>query len=232
MKRIRRPTCTRWIAAMLCALAAVGEGAHADDLSGVFMSANGGLGTIATDNALYQDQLVNQTASIGTLGFNSASLKNRKPAEWLDVGFMVWPYVGIDVAYLHLGELVNQATGTFTASAGGTQSVGATTRIRSAGPAAGLLVRLPLLERLEAHLRVADYCARTTVMNILNARTYTSMERGANGSSLLLALGAAYALGEHWSVQIDYLRINKAGDSTKVVDYDANLATLGVSLSF
>jgi hypothetical protein len=58
------------------------------------------------------------------------------------------------------------------------------------------------------------------------------MERGANGSSLLLALGAAYALGEHWSVQIDYLRINKAGDSTKVVDYDANLATLGVSLSF
>src|ERR1700733_4038129 len=155
----------------------------ADGISGLYIGGSAGLAKIEYDNSAYQTQLQNEVAGFGTLDFTSASLHDRKTAWWANAGYMAWPYLGIDVSYLHLGELYNQVNGAFVQNDGTTsQSVGAATRLSSKGPALGLLFRLPLTEQFGVNLRVADYYARTTLTNILNAATYSTTIQTANSS--------------------------------------------------
>jgi len=131
-----------------------------------------------------------------------------------------------------LGELYNQVTGTAVANDGATNFVGAATRVSSKGPALGLLFRLPLAENLDINLRVADYYARTTLTNILNAASYSTTIQTANGSSLLAGLGISYILAGHWSARLDYLRIEHAGDSATTGKYNAAILAVGASYTF
>jgi OmpA-like transmembrane domain len=215
----------------LLALGTSSERAPADGISGLYLGASAGLAKINYDNSAFQTQLQNDIAGFGTLDFTSASLHDRKTAWWANAGYMAWPYVGIDVSYLHLGELYNQVNGTFLQSDGTTQSVGAATRVSSKGPALGLLFRLPLTEHFDVNLRVADYYARTTLTNILNAATYTTTVQTANQSSLLAGLGVAYVFEGHWSARFDYLRIEHAGDSA-TGKYNAGVLAVGASYTF
>jgi opacity protein-like surface antigen len=204
----------------------------ADGVSGLYIGGSGGLAKIDYDNSAYQTQLQNAVAGFGTLNFTSASLHDRKTAWWANMGYMVWPYLGIDASYLHLGEMYNQVNGTFTANGGTSNSVGAATRVSSKGPALGLLFRLPLAESLDVNLRVADYYARTTLTNILNAASYSTTIQTSNRSTLLAGLGVSYVFLGHWSARLDYLRIEHAGDSNTTGRYNAGILTAGASYTF
>jgi opacity protein-like surface antigen len=216
----------------LLALAAFNPPARADGISGLYLGGSGGLAKIEYDNSAYQTQLQNDVAGIGTLDFTSAALHDRKAAWWANAGYMAWPLVGIDASYLHLGELYNQVNGTAVANDGTTNFVGAATRVSSKGPALGLLFQLPFTEDLDVNLRVADYYARTTLTNILNAATYTTTIQSANRSSLLGGLGLSYVLAGHWSARLDYLRVEHAGDSTTTGKYNASILAVGASYTF
>lgn len=180
---------------------------------------------------MFQTQLQNGVAGFGTLDFTSAALHDRKAAWWANAGYMAWPYVGIDASYLHLGELSNQVNGTYVATDGTTHSVGAATRVSSKGPALGLLFELPLTERFDVNLRIADYYARTTLTNIVNATSYSTTIQSANRSSLLAGLGVSYVFAGHWSARLDYLRIQDAGDGA-TGKYDAGILAIGASYTF
>lgn len=217
---------------ILSALWAFTGPALADGISGLYVGASGGLAKIGYDNSAYQTLLQNSIAGFGTLDFTSAALHDRKAAWWANAGYMVWPYVGIDASYLHMGELYNQVNGTFVANDGTTHAVGAATRVSSKGPALGLLLQLPLTEHFEVNLRVADYYAHTTLTNILNAASYSTTIQSANSSSLLGGLGVAYVLAGHWSARLDYLRIEHAGDNATTGKYNAGILAAGVSYTF
>jgi opacity protein-like surface antigen len=206
--------------------------ALADGVSGLYIGASGGLAKIGYDNSAYQTQIQDAVTGFGTLDFTSASLHDRKTAWWANAGYMAWPFVGIDASYLHLGELYNQVNGSFTANDGTVNSVGAATRMSSEGPALGLLFRLPLTENFDIHLRVADYYAHTTLTNILNAASYSTTIQTSNESSLLAALGVSYAIAGHWSARLDYLRIERAGDSATTGKYNAAILAAGASYTF
>jgi opacity protein-like surface antigen len=212
-------------------LGGLAQPALADGISGLYLGASGGVAKFGYDNSAYQTQLQNAVAGFGTLDFTSASLHDRKTAWWANVGYMAWPFVGIDASYLHLGEMYNQVNGTFTANDGTINSVGAATRVSSRGPAMGLLFRLPLAESLDVNLRVADYYARTTLTNILNAASYSTTIQTSNRSSLLAGLGVSYVFLGHWSARLDYLRIEHAGDST-TGKYNAGILAAGASYTF
>lgn len=216
----------------LLALSALCQPAWAEGISGLYLGASGGLAKYGYDNSAYQTQLQDAVVGFGTLDFTSASLHDRKPVWWANAGYMAWPVVGIDASYLHLGETYNQVNGTFTANDGTVNSVGAATRVSSKGPALGLLFRLPVAENLDVNLRVADYYARTTLTNILNAASYSTTIQTSNRSSLLAGLGVAYVLAGHWSARLDYLRIEHAGDSATTGKYNASILTLGASYTF
>ncbi len=190
-----------------------------------------GWAKIDYDNSVFQTQLQNGVAGFGTLDFTSAALHDRKAAWWANAGYMAWPYVGIDASYLHLGELYNQVNGTYVANDGTTHSVGAATRVSSKGPALGLLFELPLTERFDVNLRIADYYARTTLTNIVNATSYSTTIQSANRSSLLAGLGVSYVFAGHWSARLDYLRIQDAGDGA-TGKYDAGILAIGASYTF
>ena len=213
-------------------LGGLAQPALADGISGLYLGGSGGLAKIDYDNSAYQTQLQNAVTGFGTLDFTSASLHDRKTAWWANVGYMAWPYVGIDASYLHLGELYNQVDGSFTGNGGTTTSVGAATRVSSKGPALGLLFRLPLAESLDINLRVADYYARSTLTNILNAASYSTTIQTSNRSTLLAGLGVAYVFLGHWSARLDYLRIEHAGDSNTTGRYNAGILAAGASYTF
>jgi opacity protein-like surface antigen len=212
-------------------LLALNHAARAEGVSGLYVGGSVGIAKFAADNSAYQTQLQTGVAGYGALDFTSASLHDRKTAWWVNTGYMAWPFIGFDASYLHFGELYNQVTGTFTQNAGTPIFVGAATRLRSEGPALGLLFRLPMAEGFDLNLRLADYYGRTTLTNILNAATYSTTEQTANRSSLLAGLGASYVFAGHWSARLDYLRVQQAGDSA-TGKYNAAMLSLGASYTF
>ena len=214
----------------LC-LAAIEQPASADGISGVYIGGSAGIAKIATDNTVFQTGLQNEASSIGTLDFTSASLHDRKTAWWANAGYLAWPYLGIDVSYLHLGELYNQVDGTFTPTGGDSRFLGAATRLSSQGPALGVIFRLPVVENFDINLRLADYYARTKLTNIFNSTNYATTIETSNRSSLLAGAGMAYVFAGHWSARLDYLRIQHAGDSS-TGKYNAGALLLGASYTF
>ncbi|MGA2778110.1 MAG: outer membrane beta-barrel protein [Steroidobacteraceae bacterium] len=217
---------------VMFAFGALGQSGRANDLSGIYFGGNAGTAQIDYDNALYQKQLEGQVTGIGSLDFTDSSLRKRNAAWWVDAGYMLSPYFGIEADYLHFGALYNRVNGKYTPNGGIAESVILATLVRSDGPALGLLLRLPLTDAFALNLRLADYYGRTTLVNTIDATTDSSSRETANNSSLLLGLGAAYTFDGHWSAHLDYQRVNQAGNSSSVVKYDADMATIGLSYTF
>src|ERR1700722_10234613 len=107
----------------LCAtiiLLAMGYGlpVQADDLRGVFVGGSFGRARNDYDTNAVDDQYRTLATSAGdTLTFTSSPVNRNANAWWVDAGDMVWPYVGIDAAFFHLGELTHRASGTLHSTA-------------------------------------------------------------------------------------------------------------------
>jgi hypothetical protein len=212
-------------------LAASSAAARADDLSGLYVGGNLGRAQISYDTSVFESALMTEASNgLQTLTFTSAALEDRSSAWWADVGYMRWPYVGIEASYLHLGELTYYSSGTLTPP---TQALTATTSVKSRGPALSLVFRVPLAESFDLNLRLGDYYGRTTLANgYALGGTYTVTPQSTSTSSLLVGAGAAYTVAGHWSVHVDYLRVSQAGDSSTVGKYNVNLTSGGLSYTF
>ncbi len=218
--------------AIMFGLTALVQTGRAGDISGLYFGANAGAAQIDYDNALYQKQLESQAAGLGKLDFTDASLRKRNAAWWVDGGYMVSSYVGIETAYLHFGALYDHVSGNYTPTGGATEGIIAATLVRSDGPELGLVFRLPMTESFAMNLRLGDYYGRTNLVNTLDVTRQSSTRETANSSSLLVGLGAAYTFDGHWSARLDYIRANQAGNSSTVVKYDVDMASAGISFTF
>src|SRR5271166_4879191 len=134
--------------------AALSQTGRANDISGLYVGGNLGLARIDYDNALYQKEIESAVSGTGILDFTNASLRKRNAAWWVDAGYMVSPYIGIEADYIHFGALYDHVVGKYTSNGGSTESVIATTSVRSDGPALGLVFRLPLTESFDINLRL------------------------------------------------------------------------------
>jgi opacity protein-like surface antigen len=94
-------------------------------------------------------------------------------------------------------------------------------------------LRLPLTEAFEADLRLGDYFGKTTYDNYLSVGPNADFVGPSNsGSSLLAGVGAAYNMAGHYSIRLDYLRIEHTGGGDAGAKFDVNLVTAGLSYSF
>jgi opacity protein-like surface antigen len=216
----------------VCLVSVLGATARADDIAGAYLGGSIAHARLDTDNARYQDEQEAQASNFGDLVFTKASLHKANPQWWANAGYMLLPYAGLEVSYLHFGALSNVVTGTYTPTGGTAESVGATTLLRSEGPALGAVFRLSLAENVDLNFRLADYYGRTELTNTLTVKTVTATKLSSSDSSLLVGAGAAYTFAGHWSARIDYLRVDKAGNDTKVVKYNAALASVGLTYTF
>jgi OmpA-like transmembrane domain len=210
-----------------------GRSARADDLNGVYLGASFGRAQNRYDPAFIDDQLQAEAKAAGdTLKYTSSSIQRGDNTWWVNAGYMPWSYVGIDAAFFHLGELTYRAAGELTGLFA-SYPVISTATVTSHGPALSVLARLPLTDSLGIDIRLGDYLGKTDLTSgVLFRSRYTTTPQSATSSSLLVSVGGAYTLAGHWSVRVDYLRINQAGNSSSVGQYNVNLATAGVAYTF
>ncbi len=210
-----------------------GSMAKADGVSGLYLGGSFGRAQNEYDTGFLDDRYISSAKSVGdTLRYTSSSVHRTDNAWWANAGYMVWQCFGIDASFVHLGELTHRGTAVLKAPAGD-EPVVTTASITSNGPALSLLARLPLAESFDVDLRLGDYYARTSLVSGLDFKSkFTTGGESASASSLLLSVGGAYNFAGHWSLRLDYLRINRAGDGKTVGKYDVNLAAAGVAFTF
>ena len=217
-------------ALMLCGAA---RQVFAVDLSGTYLGGNFGRARTSYDTGFIDSQ-INSAANNGgdTLDITARSIDKMSNVWWANAGYLFTPYIGIDAAFIHLGEIKYLTAATLT-GLGGNQSLSTWNEITSRGPALSLLLRLPLAESFAADLRIGDYYGKATWDNSLAVGSSSSFASASKSSSSLLAgVGGSYIIGGHWSVRLDYLRVNQTGDNNNVGKFSVNVGTVGVSYTF
>jgi OmpA-OmpF porin, OOP family len=229
---MRRAGWTFVHAAALLGVAAAAQSAFALDLSGAYIGGNFGRARSSYDTGFIDNHIATLAGAAGdTVSFSGRSIQRMSDAWWASAGYFFNPYVGIDAGFFHIGEIKYVAVGSLV-EPGLTQALGTSTEVSSHGPALSLIGRLPLTENFSLDLRVGDYYGKTVFTNTISVDANGSTSTQSKSKSTLLAgVGASYTMAGHWSVRIDYLRVNKAGDDD-VGKYDVNLATAGVSYTF
>jgi opacity protein-like surface antigen len=220
-------------AAIMLVGATLDEKVLADEMSGAYLGGNFGRARNSYGTGFIDSEIENAATGAGdTVNLTAKSIRRMSDAWWVNTGYFLTPYVGIDAAFLHIGEIKYVAVGTLTSSSG-SGSISTTNEITSHGPALSLILRLPIAESLEADLRVGDYYGKATLDNTLTVGADSEFTPSSkSGSSLLIGVGASYTIEGHWSIRLDYLRVNQTGDSDTVGKFSVNLATAGVSYTF
>jgi len=219
-------------AAVMLGGAAADRNAFADGLSGAYLGGNFGRARSSYDTGSIDSQIASLVADSGdTVNFTDRSIQRMSDAWWVNAGYFFNPYIGLDAAFLHVGEIKYIAVGTLT-GLGGNQSISSATEVSTHGPALSLIARLPLSENFAVDLRVGDYFGKAIFNNLITVDANSAAtDASKTNSSLLAGVGASYTVAGHWSVRLDYLRVNKTGDSD-VGKFSVNLATAGVSYTF
>jgi opacity protein-like surface antigen len=221
---------TLMVGAVLCAQSAC---ADSDSLDGLFLGGSFGRARNEFNTVSVEDQFVGEAKSAGdTLKYTGSSVHRDSNAWWVDAGYMPWMHFGVDAAFLHLGELSSHATGSLKIPGVGTDSVLSTAKITSRGPALAVLFRLPLAEHWDVDFRLGDYLGKSTeTSGIFFKKVSQTTPESSSASSLLAGVGSAYTFLGHWSVRLDYIRVDHAGNSD-TGKFNVNLASLGVRFTF
>jgi len=219
--------------AILCVTPARQETARATDLSGVYFGGNFGRSRDEYGTGTLDSELDAQAKSAGdTASYSRKSVQRLSDVWWADAGYFFTPYVALDAAFIRLGQVRYVAVGKVTNSAG-SEFLSSSTEVASRGAALSVILRLPLVEAFEVDLRLGDYLGKASSDNGLTVganREYQPVSK--SGSSLLAGVGGAYNIDGHWSVRLDYLRVNDTGNSASTGKFSVNLTTLGASFTF
>ena len=220
---------------LLLAFMLIGGGAgpaRASDWSGAYLGANFGRAQNRYDTGSIDREIMSEAASaFDTATFTARSIRDLSDAWWVNAGYFLNPYVGFDAAFFHLGELKYEASGSLTGFSGD-QSLDIKSELSSHGPAVSLVLRLPLTESFAVDLRVGDYYGKSTLDNLATVGANSNSTRtSSSASSLLVGVGAACTIAGHWSIRLDYMRVNQTGDS-QTGKFNVNLASAGVSFTF
>jgi opacity protein-like surface antigen len=217
------------------AISAVGVygAARADDVGGVYFGGNFGRAHNTYDTGFIDSEIASAASGEGdSASYRARSIRRMSDVWWGDAGYLFNPYIGVEAAFFHLGQMKYWAVGTFT-DPNGAQSLSTKTEVTSHGPALSLVLRLPFSETFEADLRAGDYYGKTTTNTLITIASESAPNSASkSSSSLLVGVGAAYTIAAHWSLRADVLRVNKAGDSSTVGRFSVNLVTLGASYTF
>jgi len=206
---------------------------RADDGGGLYLGGNFGRAHNTYDTGFIDSEIASAASADGdTTSYSARSTQRMSDVWWAETGYLFNPYVGLEAAFLHLGQMKYWAVGTITGPIR-TDFLSTKTEVSSHGPALSLVLRLPFTEAFEADIRAGDYYAKTTTNTLIAIAANSSPNVASkSGSSLLVGIGAAYTLAGHWSLRADALRVNKAGDDATLGPYSVNLVTVGATYTF
>jgi OOP family OmpA-OmpF porin len=213
------------LAAMACApLCAQGAGFYVD----------AGVGSVSV-GGIDQQELDAELVELGEESFDSFDL-NDSSVDKTDIGFSValgyrfTQHVAVEAAYIQLGKASYEAD--VTVADGGSPPTDFTMGFgfKSSGPAVSLVGILPVGESLALEARAGAYFAKTkATVSVTDGTTTESDSAGSeDDTSMLLGVGATWALTEKVGLRLGYTRLDKAFEG----EGDADLFSLGARLSF
>lgn len=230
MQRVNTPYLC---AAILLACVSYGGTVRADGLNGMYLGASVGRERNEYGNGFVDDIYEHAAAESGDeLKYSARSVNRLDNMWWTYAGYMFTPNIGIDAGFMHLGEWTYLADANLE-SVGGAKPAVINATLSSHGPALSLFLRLPLTESWDVNMRLGDYYAKSQLVTGLTFDSkFTATPQSSSGSSLLVTAGTAYGFAGHWTVRLDYLRVNQAGNDGTTGKYDVNALAAGITFIF
>lgn len=138
------------------------------------------------------------------------------------VGYRIFPYAAIELAYVDLGALHEYQpeliTSIFIVPA-------VTSKLETTGPAVSALGLLPITQRWDVYLRggmlFADQKVTISSDLLTQRRTYGS-------DAFLFGAGTQFDFGAHWTVRLDFQRFDSVGEENGIGEADIDVWSLGV----
>jgi opacity protein-like surface antigen len=220
------------VSALLSTLVFSGRAA-ADPLDGLFVGGNFGYTLSTYSRSALDHALVGTFASAGDdLTLDAAFLHGNQTVWSADIGYMVAPVFSVEASYLDLGTLRYEARGTVKAVAG---SVPASDDldITSRGPTLALVGVLPMTSDWSVNARVGAYESKTkTDFGSVFDGSVSAGSASESSTALLAGAGAAYVLGAHWVLRLDYLYLDQIKEKLLGKSFNVSLVTGGVAYAF
>jgi opacity protein-like surface antigen len=161
---------------------------------------------------------------------NSSTIYEDKLIWNADIGYMFNPYLGFEASFMELGRIRYRGSGTVTSDGSG---VGFYQYTHSYGPAVAAIGVLPMTDFWKLDARVGVVEAKTISKTSLTAEGSTSTPSyGKTTSSLLLGVGTGISITSHWTVRMDFMRVQRLQDASLDQNFDVNLITAGVAYVF
>jgi OmpA-like transmembrane domain len=139
------------------------------------------------------------------------------------VGYRIFPYAAVELAYTHLGTLHEYQpaiaiTPTITTAA-------VESELETQGPALSLLALMPLTDRWDVYLRGGMLFADQKVSH---TSVFPRQETTYGSDSLLFGVGTQFDFGAHWTVRLDFQRFDSVGEDNGIGETDIDVISLGV----
>ncbi len=139
------------------------------------------------------------------------------------VGYRIFPYAAVELAYTHLGTLHEYQpaiaiTPTVT-------TVAVESELETQGPALSVLALMPLTDRWDLYLRGGMLFADQKVSH---SSVFPRQQTTYGSDSLLFGAGTQFDFGAHWTVRLDFQRFDSVGEDNGIGDADIDVISLGV----
>ena len=200
---------------------------------GVYFGGNAGYTLSSYSRHAMDSGLAGQFSAAGDTLTIDSSATSKSTTDWsAELGYMFSPYVGIEAAYLQLGAIHYGASGTIPNGAAALQT-NVTVDVHSRGPALMLRGVLPLTQSwfVDAHLGAYDGHTRSSFTTAIDASS-SSGGQSKTSTSLLAQAGTGYVFGAHWTVQADFVYINRIKDEVLGRHFNVEQLTAGLTYSF
>jgi len=209
--------------------ALVATPAHAEENSGFYLAADGGITRADTRKNDFDQVLVDLVNELGIpVTEAQSSLDDRDTTYGITAGYRFDSWLAVEASYLDLGEVNYQVDG--EVSGVGPASLGLS--LDTAGLALSALV-IGDMGKFDPFARIGIFYADIEGTANVSAGGESASESLSNSSEeFFWGLGANYQFADRWSARIEYRNFDKVGDSSSPVTADVNTLNLGVVYTF
>jgi OOP family OmpA-OmpF porin len=144
----------------------------------------------------------------------SGPVDGKGSAFKLLTGYMFTPYLGIESAYVHLGDLTYSGQFGVLPVSGG--------KVEATGLTLALLGSYPLTQELSLFGKLGLFLWEWTARDATAGQPFATAE---DGSDLSFGVGLSYGFGRRWAVRAEWERF-------QLNDADADLLSVGVVWRF
>jgi OmpA-OmpF porin, OOP family len=197
--------------------------------SGFYTGIDLGRSMIDVSKGNLDKSLASALNSTGYSWSGTSSLDKNGTSFDFSVGYRLMPNLAVEVSYLDLGKANYSASGII----GGT-SVNVGVDVSSKGPAAALVGILPLSGGWSLEGRAGVYRGKAKAEGVatVGGSAVGNLSYSTDLTSFMAGAGVAYAFSPNWSAHLNFLYVEKAGDSRQGGNSSVNAVSIGARYAF